>query len=289
MKTYWKIPLDRRPCAQTPIRGQRARGFSLVEVAISLVLLALASGTVIAVLQQQIELRKRADTDTILNTAHDALLAYVTAYGRLPCPAIAGGNGVEAKLPTNLCTVEAGFLPAVTLGMNGLDTSGLLESAWHDGAGISNGTYLRTIRYSVAGLAGTPYAGAMTFPGLGLPNSPTIRGAVQPYFQPPKYNGLFVCNSSAGLQIINDRCGLNPANDLAPDAAAIIWSLGSDAPDIANYSNDEKQNYTPTVPRVVISHLYIAKGAAGGPFDDQVRWIPYAAVADRLVSGAWVQ
>lgn len=268
-------------------------GFSLVEVAISLVLLALSAGAIVAVLRQQIEQRKIADTDAILSRSHDALLAYVTAYGYLPCPAIATSKGVESVASVvglrRTCTVESGFLPAVTLGMNGLDASGLLETAWHDGAGSNNGTYLRAIRYSVASLAGTAYAGALTSYGLGLPSSPGIRSLVLGQFTAPLYNGLFVCYSSAGLRNTNNRCGLVAANSEAPNVAAIIWSLGGDANDIANYSTDERQNYTPTVPRVVVSHTYITKNAAGGPFDDQVHWISFPAIADRLVYGGFVQ
>jgi prepilin-type N-terminal cleavage/methylation domain-containing protein len=290
--------LHRAARTASPARpGRRPRGFTLVEVAVSLVLLALASGVIIAVLRQQIEQRKMADTAAILTRAQDALLAYVTAYGYLPCPAIAATNGVENAVvvgTTRTCPVETGFLPAKTLGMTGLDTAGLLESAWHDGAGNSNGTYLRVIRYSVATLAGTANAWAPVNPGLGAVNSSGIRTAVQPYFagtgNPVKNNhGLFVCYSSASLLATNDRCGLSASNDLAPNVAAIIWSLGGDANDIASYSTDERQNYTPTVARVVISHPYIAKGAAGGPFDDQVSWISYPAIADRLVSAGWVQ
>ena len=267
----------------------------MVEVAISLVLLALAAGGIVAVLRQQLEQRKIADTAAILASANDALLAFVTTYGYLPCPAIAASNGVEKVAmagATRTCTVEAGFLPAKTLGMNNLDTAGLLESAWHDGAGNSNGTYLRAIRYSVATLAGTANAWAPVNAGLGAPNSPAIRASVQSYFASTgatANHGLFVCYSSANLQTTNDRCGPTATNDLATNVVAIVWSLGGDANDIANYSTDERQNYTPTVPRVVISHNYIAKGAVGGPFDDEVRWISYSAIADRLVSGGWVQ
>ncbi len=279
----------RRPAAH-PLRG-----FTMVEVAISLVLLALAAGGIVAVLRQQIEQRKIADTAAILGSANDALLAFVTTYGYLPCPAISAGNGVEWVVmvgATRTCPVETGFLPAKTLGMNNLDTAGLLESAWHDGAGNSNGTYLRAIRYSVATLAGTANAWAPVNLGLGAANSPGIRASVQVYFANTGANanhGLFVCYSSTNLQATNDRCGPTATNDLATNVAAVIWSLGGDANDLASYSTDERQNYTPTVPRVVISHAYIAKGAVGGPFDDQVRWISYSALADRLVSSGWVQ
>ena len=74
----------------------RARGFTLAETAISLVLLALATGTVVTILQQQITQHKMAETDAILASARDALLSYETTYGYLPCPATAATNGQEA-------------------------------------------------------------------------------------------------------------------------------------------------------------------------------------------------
>jgi len=274
-----------------PAIRRRPRGITLVEVAISLVLLALATGTVVAVLHQQLVQRKMSDTDAVLVQAHDALLAYVTTYGYLPCPATANTQGREdvAKIVNGVrtCTAESGFLPAVTLGMPNLDAWGLLEGAWHDASGSTNGTHLRAIRYAVASLAGTPYAGALTSPGLGLPSSPGIRAAVQTQFN--ANNGLFVCASSAGLLPTNNRCGLTANNTVAANTAVILWSLGEDAPYIAQFSTDETQNYTPTVARVVVSHAYVPRGAAGGPFDDRISYIAFAAVADRLVYGGFVQ
>jgi type II secretory pathway pseudopilin PulG len=272
-------------------RARVARGFTLVEAAICLVLLALASATVITILQGQQQQQKIAQTDAILASARDALLAFETSYGYLPCPATAASKGAESVASIvggiRTCTVEAGFLPAVTLGMPNLDAWGLLEGAWHDGSGSGNGTYLRAIRYSVASLAGTAYAGAITSYALGAPNSPTQRTAVQTSIN--ANNGLFVCYSSTGIVPVNNRCGPAASNTLAPNVAAIIWSLGYDAPNLANYSTDEQQNEAPTVNRVVISHTFTPTGAAGGPFDDQATWISYPALADRLVYAGFVQ
>jgi len=265
------------------------RGFTLVEIAISLVLLALAAVGVFAVLTQQIEQHRISDTNVTLLKVHDALLSFVTGYGRLPCPAQAGTNGAEA-IASNVggvitCTKEAGFLPAATLGMPNLDAWGLLEGAWNDGAGSTNGTYLRVIRYAVTGLNGAT-AAALTSVSLGAPGSPTQRAAVQTAFN--NNQGLFVCASSAGILPVGNRCGTQ-ANTLSSNAAAIIWSLGSDAADLPNYSVDEQQNLNLTVPRVVISRVYAPLGATGGQFDDLVSWISYPVIADRLVYAGFVQ
>lgn len=276
------------PCS----RSARARGFTLIEVAIALVLLGLASGTVVLVLRQQLVQRQMAETDAILAQSNEALLAFVTSNGRLPCPATAATRGVEsiATKTGNVwtCTSEIGFLPAVTLGMANLDSWGLLEGAWHDASGSTNGTYLRAIRYSVASLAPTGVAGALTSPALGgLPGNPTQRLAVQNAIT--SNNGLFVCYSSSGILLVGNRCGPAVTNLLAPNVAAIVWSLGFDAPSLAQYSADENQNLNPGTTRVIISHTYTPLGQAGGPFDDQVTWIPYSAVADRLVYAGYVQ
>ena len=266
-----------------------ARGFTLVEIAISLVLLALAAVGVFAILEEQIEQHRISDTNATIQKARDALLAFVTGYGRLPCPAVAGSNGAES-IASNIggiitCTQEAGFLPAVTLGIPNLDSTGLLEGAWNDGAGNQNGTYLRAIRYAVTGLNGAT-AWTLTSVSLGAPGSPTQRAAVQTAFN--NNQGLFVCASSNGILPAGNRCG-NAANTLSNNAAAILWSLGKDAPDIPNYSLDERQNYNLTVPRVVISRVYAPLGAVNGQFDDLVSWISYPIIADRLVYAGFVQ
>ncbi|SPE22992.1 conserved hypothetical protein [Burkholderiales bacterium] len=272
-----------------PGASLRQLGFTLVEIAIGLVILALAAVGVFEVLTQQIEQHRISDTNATLLKAHDALLSFVTAYGRLPCPAQANSNGAEA-IASNVggiitCVGESGFLPAVTLGMPNLDAWGLLEGAWNDGAGSTTGTYLRAIRYAVTGLNGAT-ASALTSISLGAPGSPTQRAAVQTSFN--NNQGLFVCASSIGILPAGNRCAAQ-ANTLSANAAAIIWSLGSDAADLPNYSIDERQNLNLTVPRVVISRVYAPLGATGGQFDDLVSWISYPVIADRLVYAGFVQ
>src|ERR1700687_4113831 len=98
-RTHPSLSPARKATARRPaMRALRKRGFTLVEVAISLVLLSLATVGVFSVLKQQIEQHRIADTNATLQKARDALLAYVTANGRLPCPAQPGTRGVESTI-----------------------------------------------------------------------------------------------------------------------------------------------------------------------------------------------
>ena len=101
----------------------RARGFSLVEIAVGLVILGLSAAGLVAVIGQQSEHRRLVETRASLSAARDALLAYVAANGRLPCPATAGSAGQESRVAPGSaqCTQTAGLLPAVTLGLPGLE------------------------------------------------------------------------------------------------------------------------------------------------------------------------
>lgn len=269
------------------LRNRRAaRGFSLIEVAIGMVILGLSAAGLVVVLNKQAEQRRFVETRGTLGQARDALLAYVAANGRLPCPALAGTGGQESRVAPGSpqCTANIGFLPAVTLGLPNLDPNGLLNDGWADGAGTNNGTFLRALRYSVTPLAGG-VANALTAAGLG---NPTLAGrqAVQAAFVANE--GLFVCRSSAGLAGAGNRCG-GAANTLSTNAAAAVWSQGLNGGSLANWSADELQNANQVVPRVVISRENAPPGAQGGEFDDLVTWLPYPLVVDRLLNAGHVQ
>jgi prepilin-type N-terminal cleavage/methylation domain-containing protein len=269
---------------------RRQRGFSLVEIAIGLVIMGLVMTGMVGALSQQGEQRRLADTRAQLAQARDAVLAFVTTTGRLPCPATAASGGQEAILANVggivTCTLEAGFLPAVTLGLPGLDANGRLNNAWADGAN-PGGTFPRALRYAVSALGGlTP--NALSSPGLGAPNAPTRRADVQNEIA-VNGQGLFVCASSAGIVAAGaNRCGA-AANLLSGNAAAVLWTLGANGHDPTQYSADEVQNAALAVPRVLIHRALAPTGAVGGMFDDLATWIPYPLIAERLLAAGFVQ
>lgn len=265
------------------------RGFTLVELAIAMVILGLVLTGFALALSQQVQQRQLTDTRTALQQANDALIAFVVANARLPCPAVAGSNGQEALAGVGGCTAPAGFLPAVTLGLPNLDANGLLNDGWadgstHDNAGVLD--YPRAIRYSVASLAGTAQANALTTASLGGATRATVGVALA------GNNGLFVCRSSAGIVASGNRCGSN-ANALGLNVAAVIWSQGPTGNDVLGNSADEQQNAgqlgAPPVPRTFVMRDPSGAAAAAGRFDDVVSWVSWGALSDQLMLAWQVQ
>lgn len=83
----------------------RQGGFSLLELAVVLVILGLVLGGLLIPLGTSGEQRRLAATDATLALAHDALLGFALVHGRLPCVDVDGdGNedcpsGGEGALP----------------------------------------------------------------------------------------------------------------------------------------------------------------------------------------------
>jgi len=100
----------------------RNRAFTLVEMAIVLVIVGLLVGGMLAPLRAQMEQRRTADTNRALEEARDALAGFAARNGFLPCPAISASNGLEDRAGTR-CGSERrfGFLPWATLGLPKLD------------------------------------------------------------------------------------------------------------------------------------------------------------------------
>jgi prepilin-type N-terminal cleavage/methylation domain-containing protein len=100
----------------------KQRGFSLVEIAIVLVIVGLMVGGLLTPLSMQIEQRKAADTQRALEDAREALVGFAVRYGYLPCPAVSASDGQEDR-SGNRCTEERreGYLPWATLGLPRLD------------------------------------------------------------------------------------------------------------------------------------------------------------------------
>lgn len=102
------------------------RGFSLVEMAIVLIIVGLLLAGLFAPLSAQLELRRVEETRVVLEEAKEALMGYALANKFLPCPdANAVPNGTEGvRGASNECTTLEGVLPWQLLGVRGLDAWG---------------------------------------------------------------------------------------------------------------------------------------------------------------------
>jgi prepilin-type N-terminal cleavage/methylation domain-containing protein len=109
-----------------PRYSRLARGFTLIEVAIVLFVLALLGGAILVPLGAQVEQRAYDETTRTMNDARDALLGFVVVNRRLPCPtdsALPNADGLE-RITAGVCNSPEGFLPWSTLGVGAIDAWG---------------------------------------------------------------------------------------------------------------------------------------------------------------------
>lgn len=104
---------------------KRTRGFSLIELAIVLVIVTLLIGGLAVPLTAQIQARRIAETKKTLEEAREAVLGYAMTHPatapatnrHLPCPDT-DDDGVENRdaVDPDACAAHSGWFPWVTLG-----------------------------------------------------------------------------------------------------------------------------------------------------------------------------
>lgn len=107
---------------------KQTRGFTLIELAIVLVIMTILIGGLAVPLSAQIQARRIAETKQILEEAREAIIGYAMTHTvdhdgdpatpprpYLPCPDT-NGDGVEEPRVAGACPQEIGRFPWVTLG-----------------------------------------------------------------------------------------------------------------------------------------------------------------------------
>lgn len=97
------------------------RGFTLLEMAIVMVVLGLLLGGMLIPLSTQMEKKDRDETERALEEIKDALIGYAMANGRLPCPDT-DNDGIINMSGT--CSNQQGTIPWVDLGVGKEDAWG---------------------------------------------------------------------------------------------------------------------------------------------------------------------
>lgn len=111
----------------SPAAETRARGFTLVELAVVLLILSVLAAVLLVPLSGREEIRRRHETERALVEIREALIGFAIIYKRLPCPTretnpAAPGYGQEEAPP---CTeASEGYLPWRTLGLAPFDAWG---------------------------------------------------------------------------------------------------------------------------------------------------------------------
>ena len=104
-------------------------GFTLVELAVSLVIIALVLGMLVIPLGTQMDVQRASDTQRQMEHIREAVVGFAIARGRLPCPATpatatgTAGAGTENK-PGAACGLTEGVIPWSDLGVPETDAWG---------------------------------------------------------------------------------------------------------------------------------------------------------------------
>lgn len=227
------------------------RAFTLVELAIVLVIVAFLVGGMLISFGAQRDISAANETQKQFNDIRDALIGFAAANGRLPCPASPSATGAEDPPGGGPCTTPRnGFLPAVTLGITPTDAQGYALDSWGN-----------PIRYAVT----TANSNAFTA-GTGIKNA--WSGTMSPDLQ--------VCNTSAGMT--GTTCATGKA--LTSSAVAVILSTGKNGGTIGGA--DEQANIT--AGKAFVSHSQTPAGSPQGEFDDLVTWLSPNILYNRMIS-----
>jgi prepilin-type N-terminal cleavage/methylation domain-containing protein len=243
----------------------RARGFTLTELAIVAMIIALLAGGLLMTLSAQNENRELADTRRTLEGARDALIGFAVANGRLPCPASAASSGREDPIGGGVCTItldggagsltQPGFVPAITLGIGPTNSVGQLTDAWGN-----------PVRYAVTRV--TAGGGANTF---------TTAGALKAVGYTGLTTDLVVCVNLPGPG--DATCG---ANRVQTFVAAVVFSPGKTHANSGPLGPDEQDNMNisvaPARNPVFVTHAPLAD------FDDILVTLSPNVLYGRLVA-----
>jgi len=105
----------------------QSKGFTLTELAIVMVIMALLIGGMMLPLSAQQDIRNNTETTRQLEDIREALIGYAVINGQLPCPAKSTLDGNEARnAVTKACDKRYGQLPWVTLALKSADSWGHL-------------------------------------------------------------------------------------------------------------------------------------------------------------------
>ena len=243
--------------------------FTLLEVMLVMLVLAILMAGIAFPLAAQVALRRHEETRRILDEAREALLGFAATHGRLPCPASAGSRGMESfaaggdALNGNCSDFHGGYLPAASLGLPALDPEGFARDGW--------GTEANRIRYAVFGdgRALNGVANPLTRAN-GMRQATLAALGDAPGF-------LVICG--VGTSAGPSGCG-PAANQLTRRAAFVLVSLGPNAARNPAPGTDESRNLDGD--GVFVSHEISA--VPGNEFDDFLTWVPVNVLAGRMIA-----
>jgi prepilin-type N-terminal cleavage/methylation domain-containing protein len=235
------------------------RGFTLIEMAIVLVIITILIGGLAVPLSAQIQARRIAETNKTLEEAKDALVGYAMTHKStdgnqrpyLPCPA--GADGHEL-------TRIAGLGP----GLDGSCPQTYGYFPWVDLGGAPNDAWGNRLRYIVTSSVSNSVSGFSSNPNIttqatgGWKNIASTHGCATVNVA-QKVPFVLISHGPNGWGALN----VNGNTLAAPTSADENENLGSDD-------------------TCYVSRAPSKPGSASGEFDDLVTWMSWGALTNRV-------
>lgn len=245
------------------LQSNRCGGFSLIELAVVLLVIALLLGSIMVPLGAQVEQRQYTETEKQLEQIKEALIGFALSNGYLPCPAKTVADGAEDRISGGItCTLisgspkRIGFLPWVTLGVKRADSWGNLY------------------RYSVS----TNFTNSAALSLFTLTSARDI--LIQTRNAAGTLTNLSNVNEIPALVLSHGRNGFGAISELGiARATPAVWSNTLDEFDNANDSMTFWSRTRSDNPAAVDNN-----GVIVGQFDDIVVWISPGILFSRMVA-----
>jgi len=269
-------------------------GFTLAEMAIVFLLVALLVGGVVMTTAALNSARENEETQRTLERAREAIIGFALRAERLPCPAKAGATGVESFISAGVLPPPPppppptpfdircsnpfdGFVPALDIGIGPTDPQGYLLDAWGN-----------RVRYAVT-TWNNPTA-AQVFANC-PPNTATPDFTNCPGFTTAGgMKGRGLATLPATFPQLLRVCDVATCAGQVFPTPAVIFSPGknfrSQFAAGAAVGTDEEANVhlASAVDATFVAHEPRPAGAPGVEFDDLVIWVSPNLLYSRLIA-----
>ncbi len=259
---------------EMPSQSSRQYGFTLIEIAFVLLIVALLLGAILTPLATQYRIRETREAQQQIEVVRQALYGFAQTQGRLPCPDT-DRDGLENGTGPG-CGNTNGFLPYATIGLPATDPWGHL--------------YVYRVATEFTNTAATGAAcGGAGDSQLGLCDTGNI--TISTRGDDPGTAGIqnkFAVNyaTTAAAVLVsfvpNGYCGTNTDGTVTPPPAG---TCGTGVATVDESENADADG-------IFVSRTYAAGGAVCDDtdeavlfceFDDLVLWIPSSLLLGKLI------
>lgn len=230
-------------------------GFTLIEISVVLLVVAILIGYTVALVPVQIEVQEYRSAKSEMKQIQQALYAFAQANGRLPCAdSVAAPDGNEDGGGASNCTTYEGLLPGRTLALNGkYDSNGSFLDPWgqpylyqvsdDDSDGNGADDFVRTDEIQAVGMS-------VVAPDLNVCEGTTTNA------------GDNTCNGTITL---------------AGNVPAVVLSTGKDRAQISSGVQDENLDG---------DKVYVMQSrsdVSGSEYDDLLLWLPANMLYSKMI------